>query len=142
MNYTYDARGGLTILNGQAKDIFNTQFKQTLAYFDNSNIQSMPIQNTGNGDWPELTFNYQYDDLNRLTQFNSNLSNFSETFTYDDNGNRIQKLFITDRANITFATTQAKNSYLRYGYRQTENVKSARKRTVWQSKCGMGFNFD
>ncbi len=91
MNYTYDSRGRLTGLDGQATDMFNTQFKHTLTYFDNSNIQSMLLQNTGNGNWSNLSFNFTYDGLNRLTNSTCNNSQYSELFTYDSNGNILTK---------------------------------------------------
>lgn len=87
INYTYDSRGRLTILNGLATDQFNTQFKQTLTYFDNNNIQSMFLQNTGNGDWSNLTFNYSYDGLNRLSLTTCNQNQYTESYYYDLHGN-------------------------------------------------------
>lgn len=62
-------------------------FTQNLMYFDNGNIQTLTINNKGNGNWPVLTFNYNYDIYNRLTNAACNNSNYSEIFNYDNHGN-------------------------------------------------------
>lgn len=126
MFYTYDIRGRLIDLNGLATDQFNTQFRETLTYFDNNNIQSMLIQNTGNGSWPNLTYNFVYDGLNRLKNSNCSNTAYSESFLYDTNGNFITKnrsgknmsyYYNTNTNKINYVKFNTVNKYYTHDYR-------------------------
>ncbi|MDP2363263.1 MAG: RHS repeat-associated core domain-containing protein, partial [Ignavibacteria bacterium] len=126
MNYTYDAKGRVTDLNGIATDMFTTQFRETLTYFDNDNIESMYLQNTGNGSWSNLSFSYVYDGLNRLRNSNCNNASFSEAFNYNDDGNFTSKNksgltmsynYVTNTNKINYVKFNTVDKYYSHDYR-------------------------
>ncbi len=87
MNYTYDTKGRLIDLDGIATDMFNTQFKETITYYDNDNIHTQFIKNNANENWANLNFTYTYDAYNRLIGAACNNSSYTENYTYDNDGN-------------------------------------------------------
>lgn len=89
--YTYDGKGRVSNINGIALDVFTTVFQQTLTYYDNDNIHTMFLRNDGNGSWPNLNFTYSYDNYNRLTSAACSNSYYTETYSYDYDGNLTHK---------------------------------------------------
>jgi len=102
--YTYNIRGWLKKIDGTmfSEQLFYEKDSSGINGYFNGNIKQASYKNlTGNvhtagwKNYPSLwstttrTFNYTYDNLNRLTSsiLKSNSNNFSETIYYDKNGN-------------------------------------------------------
>ncbi|MEN2402575.1 DUF6443 domain-containing protein [Flavobacterium sp. MC2016-06] len=97
VNYAYNIHGWLKKINDVnsiGNDLFAFQVNYNtptsgVALF-NGNI-TQTFWRTANSDNTLKNYNYTYDDLNRLTSAIDNLNKFSETISYDKNGN-IMKL--------------------------------------------------
>ncbi|MBV6419585.1 MAG: hypothetical protein DAHOPDDO_00808 [Ignavibacteriaceae bacterium] len=83
VSYGYHPQSGWVNNIQQSANVFREQ----LTYFDNGNINQQIITNQGNGSWQNLTFNYTYDFMNRLTNSTVSNSTFNETFSYSADGN-------------------------------------------------------
>lgn len=85
-NYCYNERGWVENINNNSGAVYE-RFKEYLNYELNGNIEEQTITNKGNNGWDVLEFNYIYDNMNRLTNANCNESDFTESFSYDSDGN-------------------------------------------------------
>jgi RHS repeat-associated protein len=78
-----------TITRGWLQRVENPAYtyRQTLEYYKNGNVKQQVMRHSIQG-WSDLTFNYTYDPMNRLTQAScSGCSQHSETYQYDNDGN-------------------------------------------------------
>ncbi len=84
LSYNYNPiRGWLSSIN----EYLNMSFSQNYFYNLNGNISTLYNTNL-NGLWPNLSFTYSYDNLNRLKSVTCMQNqNYSESFTYDRDGN-------------------------------------------------------
>lgn len=91
-NFAYDTKGRLDLLTGyRSSGTPEQMFSEDLSYFNNDNVSSITILNKGNTTWPNLTFNFTYDDLNRLLSSDCNTNIYDETYTYSNDGNLLTK---------------------------------------------------
>jgi RHS repeat-associated protein len=82
LDYLYNSRGWL-----QRVENPDYTYRQTLEYYKNGNVKQQVMRHSIQG-WSDLTFNYTYDPMNRLTQAScSGCSQHSETYQYDNDGN-------------------------------------------------------
>lgn len=87
--YNYNPQSGW-VTNIEESALYN--FGEQLSYYDNGNINQQIISNNaGSGGWQNLTFNYTYDYMNRLTNSTVSNSAYNESFSYSPDGNLLTK---------------------------------------------------
>jgi len=126
-DYDYDSAGWVKEINNNSGGVFE-RFNESLTYEDNGNIYTQSITNKGNPSWDNLSFTFGYDNANRLTGSTcSSNSQYTETFTYDDDGNFLTKN--GNGKNYTYSyfsgtnKLETINSYFRYEYDNKGNIK-------------------
>jgi len=81
----------------------DTKFIDSLVYLNNGNISTQYSTNRATYGSAELTFNYQYDEINRLINSNcSENSEYTESYGYDEDGNLLEKLRESKRINYIY----------------------------------------
>ena len=126
VDYTYNIRGWLKKINDPFQALGTDLFSMKLSYNDagtrlyNGNI-SQQTWKTAN-DNISRTYNYKYDDLNRITSASDGwfwLSRFPISVTYDKNGNIIslyRKGAIVENPNISNSSDYGTMDNLTYDY--------------------------
>ncbi|MGD8782611.1 MAG: RHS repeat-associated core domain-containing protein, partial [Ignavibacteria bacterium] len=77
-------------------------FSENLTYFKNGNIETQTISNTAfTGGY---TYTYVYDDMNRLTNANTALTDATESYTYNDDGSILTKISTDKEMTYTYAS--------------------------------------
>ncbi len=99
IDYSYNSVGRLKSIASYyyatPQQELERRFFEDLTYYENGNVKTQTIENRNLGSSNNLNFNYDYDAMNRLINSNCNVSNNSESYTYDFDGNFTTKTLYT-----------------------------------------------
>ncbi len=92
-NYLYNNKGWVESIANKQNSSSTNRFLESLEYYENGNISSQNITNKGELSWLDLSFDYSYDGLNRLTESISSDDYYSRHWTYDNDGNILNWIY-------------------------------------------------
>ncbi len=147
VDYTYNSAGRLKSIasyySATPQGEGERRFYEDLNYYDNGNISLQTISHNNYNNWGDLTFNYTYDEQNRLTASDCSNTDYNTDYSYDMDGNFLfnSGLKYTYEENTNKLSSVIKNPdtdwqwmWRSYSYDSKGNAVS---RAIQQSEMGL-----